>query len=94
MGVFYLHIASEGLFLKQETFEISPDESCGAIGTSNGAILLYNLSTGTLLCTLKHRRSYKAIHSVKFTSDGKSLVCTDEDSTVWRYDQPVKEKNS
>ncbi|KAH8556481.1 hypothetical protein BGW37DRAFT_14306 [Umbelopsis sp. PMI_123] len=67
-------------------FIFSLNESFFCVGSSGGAIYVFNLHTGKQIAELQHRRSTKAVRCCVFTRDCRSVICAGEDAFIWRYD--------
>ncbi|KAG2186323.1 hypothetical protein INT43_002761 [Umbelopsis isabellina] len=67
-------------------FDVSLNESFFCVGSSSGAIYVFNLHTGKQIAELQHRRSTKAVRCCVFTRDCRSVICAGEDAFIWRYD--------
>ncbi len=70
----------------------SSDGSFLVVGTPLGAICIYNVETGVLEASYKHRRSYKPITCCLFTKNDSSILASDTDGVIWRYDVKIKEE--
>ncbi|KAK9711505.1 hypothetical protein K7432_007803 [Basidiobolus ranarum] len=67
-------------------FDVSMDNKFFCVGSSVGAVYIYNIETGKMVTELRHRRSTKAVRCCVFSRDCRNVVCAGEDSFIWRYD--------
>ncbi|KAI9208774.1 uncharacterized protein BJ171DRAFT_489975 [Polychytrium aggregatum] len=51
--------------------DISPDQEYVAAGSTDGAVYIYDLTTGTCAAELHHKRSTRAVWCCSFSKNGR-----------------------
>lgn len=67
-------------------FGISSDNVLFCVGTAMGTVLIFNIEKGNLIKEIEHKRSTEPIKCSIFTRNCKSIIYTNENATIWRYD--------
>ncbi len=73
------------------SLQVSPQGDFAATAAMDGAVKLWNLLTGTVVCQLKKDEGHEgAVKSIGFSADNKHLATASWDKTVriWRLPQP------
>jgi len=67
-------------------FGISSDNSLFCVGTNAGTALIFDIEKGNVIKEVEHKRSTEPIRCSIFTRNCKSIIYTNENATIWRYD--------